>query len=293
LAADRHIAPFVSLSAAKALESLRRLLTVTFPLSRVGFAALWHPELLLAALLVAVAYLQVTGRMRERIAGSEPVDPARASAFLGGLLVLYLAQGSPLEILSNQYLFTAHIVQTILLLLVAPPLLLIGTPGWLLRPVLRGEPVRRAVRFLTHPVTALTIFVAVFSAYLDPSVTESALANGWLYLLQHGLSFVAALILWWPILSPLPELPPLSDPLQLLYTFCIELGMTVAFALITFAGTPLYPTFAAAPRIVPLTPLQDQELGGLVMRVGSMASFGVAFTVAFFRWFRSDRGLTA
>ncbi|HVB09894.1 MAG TPA: cytochrome c oxidase assembly protein [Bacillota bacterium] len=266
---------------------------MTNPLVGVGFAALWHPELLLAALLVGIAYIQVTGRLRARFEGGAPVPPGKSAAFLGGLLVLYLAQGSPLEILSNEYLFTAHIVQTILLLLVAPPLLLMGTPAWLVRPLFRAERVRRVVRGLTSPVTATVIFVAVFSAYLDPSITESALNNGWLYLLQHALSFVAALILWWPVLSPLPELPPLSDPLQLLYTFCIELGMTVAFALITFAGTPLYPTFAAAPRVLALTPLQDQELGGLVMRLGSMASFGVAFAVAFFRWFRSDSRLAA
>jgi putative membrane protein len=248
--------------------------------SHVGFAALWHPELLLAVLLTGAAYLEVTGRLRCRFEGSSRVEPAKAAAFLSGLAVLYLAQGSPLEILSNEYLFTAHMIQTSLQMLVAAPLLLLGTPDWLLRPLRRHRGLVEAVRLLTRPATALVGFVAVFSVYLVPGVTESALQNGWLYLLQHGLSLAAGVLMWWPVLSPWSALPPLR---RLLYLTAGSVAMLPASALIAFAGRPLYWTYARGPGLWGLTPLQDQQIGALVISIAMMAVYGVATLPAWIR----------
>lgn len=257
-------------------------------LSRAGFDALWHPELLLAAIALGIVYWQVTGPLRERFPDAAAPPLGRRLLFLTGVATLYLAQGSPIEILANRYLLSAHMVQAVLLLFTAPPLLLLGTPEWLLRPVFRLRWLRETVRFLTHPLRALFLFVVVFSFYLFPTLTEGALANPWLYLLEHVLSVFAALLMWWPLASPLPELPPLTGPLQMLYTFLVEVLMTFAFALVTFSPVPFYPTYAHGAPLVGIPALDDQEAAGAIMRVGSMLSYGFIFARAFRIWVRND-----
>jgi putative membrane protein len=255
--------------------------------ARLGsFAVLWHPELMVATVMLAVAYLEVVGPLRSRFAGAQPVPWSDRAAFLGALLAVYAAQGSPLELLGNVYLFSAHMLQLVLLVFVAPPLLLRGLPPWLLRPVARHLPV---LRWLTHPVRALALFIVVFSVYLIPPLTEAALGSGPLYFLEHLITLVLALGMWWPLLSRVPEAPPLPEPAQLLYAFLIELGMTAAFALVTFAGVPLYPTFAHAPRVLPIPPLMDQQAGGIIMRLGSLFSFGALLASRFFGWAARER----
>ena len=257
---------------------------------QAGFAAVWHPELMLSAVVFAFVYLQVLGPLRDRFPGSGPVPWRRRAAFLVGLVLLYVAQGSPLALLANRYLFSAHVVQMVLLVFAAPPLLLTGTPAWLLRPAFRLSGLAAAVRYLTSPVRALALFVVVFSVYLLPPLVDSALGNNWLYLAEHTVTVGIALLMWWPVLSPVPEVPRLPDPLQMLYTFLIELGMTVPFALITFAGKPLYEAYAQAPRVLSISALTDQQIGGITMRLGSMLSFGVMLGQAFFRWAARDSG---
>jgi putative membrane protein len=260
------------------------------PLAAFGFTALWHPELMAATLLLGAVYLQVVGPLRQRFPGARPVAWRARAAFLTGLLAVYAAQGSPLALLSNKFLFSAHVLQMVLLVFAAPPLLLAGTPDWLLRPALRVPAVWRSVVWLTSPVRALGYFVVVFCLYLLPPLTDLSLGNNWLYLLEHAVTLLCALAMWWPLVSPMPEAPPLPEPVQLVYTFLIELGMTVAFALVTFASSPSYPIYARAPRVFPLSPLFDQQAGGIIMRLGSMATFGVIFAQRFFRWAERERG---
>jgi putative membrane protein len=199
--------------------------------------------------------------------------------------VLYAAQGSPLELLSNRYLFSAHMLQMLLLVLVAAPLLLAGTPAWVWRALLSNlRPLRDAVRFCTRPARALAPFVLVFYAYLLPALTESALASGWLYLLEHAATFLAALLLWWPVLGPLPEPARLRPLGQVLYLGAGMLAMLPACALLALAGGSLYPTYGQAPRLWGwLTPPLDQQLAALAMFLANLATFGTAALVAFLR----------
>jgi putative membrane protein len=96
---------------------------------------------------------------------------------------------------------------------------------------------------------------------------------------------VASVILWWPVLSPSPELPRAPYPLQMLYLFVVGLPMVVVSIFISMAGSVLYPYYAAAPRIWPiLTPHADQHLGGLIMWIPGGLVFLLAISVVFFRW---------
>ena len=254
------------------------------PLASAGFLALWHPELLAAAVLLGVAYLRLVTAPPARLAGARPVPPGRRVEFLLGLAALYVAQGSPVALLASRYLFSAHMLQAVLLVLVAPPLLLEGVPVWLLRPLFAVGWVREAVRWITQPAAALLIFIMSFSIFLLPGLNDAALADPWLYTAEHALILVAAFCMWFPVLSPVPEIPALQAGPRMLFTFAVEILMTVPFALITFAGAPLYPTYAAAPRVFGLSALTDQQLGGIIMRLGSAASFGLLLIRTFFAW---------
>jgi putative membrane protein len=238
----------------------------------------WHPEVVGGLAALALLYL------RQARALTSPPPRGRQLSFALGLLVLAGTLNGPLHDLSDHYLFSAHMVQHLLLTLVAPPLLLAGLAPGMLAPVLRRERLRRALARLTRaPVTFVVYNVALLLWHL-PGPYNAALEHHSLHIVEH-LTFIAtAVLLWWPILSPEPSLPRIHYSAQLLYLFLLGLPMTAVAALITMADVPLYPFYAAAPRVWALSPLEDQRLGGLIMWVPAGIAPLAAFTAVFFRW---------
>lgn len=243
-----------------------------------------HPSVVLGLGLLAGAYLLGTGPVRRRYGWAERIAPARALAFFGGLAVLFVALTGPLHDLADHFLFSAHMVQHLLLTLVVPPLLLAGTPGWLLKPILTGRRARLIARALTRPVAAFAVYNSVLIAWHLPVLYEWAMRNHDAHIVQHLMFIGTGLLLWWPILSPLPELPRLSPPAQMLYLFLAGVPMVLVSALITLSDEVLYPFYAAAPRVSGLTALADQRLGGVIMWVPGSLVFLVAITAVFFAW---------
>lgn len=207
-----------------------------------------------------------------------------AIPFYLGLALLFLSLNGPLHDLSDTYLFSAHMVQHLLLTMVIVPLLLIGTPGWMLRPALRSPVVARAARAVTRPIVAYALFNVTMLAWHLPPLYNLAMAHHGVHIVQHLFFLVTATLVWWPLLSPLPELPRLSHAMRLLYVLLLMIPMNVIGLMITYADEVLYPAYEVAPRIVPLSPLEDQLVGGLIMWIpGTFILIGVA-TVMFFRW---------
>ncbi len=244
----------------------------------------WYPSVCIGVALLVGVYLSVVGPLRSRFSFSEPAPHTRVAWFLSGALVILFALVSPLDELGDEYLFSAHMVQHLLLAQVAPPLLLMGTSGWMLRPFLRHPVVARVARVLTTPFVAFILFNAVFLTWHLTAFYETTLHNESLHIFEHLLFMATGVLNWWPILSPLPELPRLSPPGQILYLFLAAVPMTVLGALIVFAPTVLYPTYAAAPRVLGLDALTDQQIAGQVMWTPGGSIYLVALTVVFFTW---------
>jgi putative membrane protein len=122
-----------------------------------------------------------------------------------------------------------------------------------------------------------------------PLLYNAALEVRALHALMHVSFVVSAALGWWPIMSPLPELPRLAPPLQMLYVLVLGAPMVVVAALITLAPTVLYPHYGAAPRLWGLDALADQRAGGAIMWVPGHVVFVIPFTLAFFRWAREER----
>jgi putative membrane protein len=245
-----------------------------------------HPEVVLACGLLAAAWAWAW-----HLRGRRP-RPAPAARFLGGLLALLLALNGPLHDLSDWYLFSAHMVQHLVLTLVVPPLILTGLPGWmvdgLLQPLMTRRPGAAIVRRATHPLAAFSAYAVALIAWHLPGPYNAALeAHGW-HVVEHLVLLAAATLGWWPIVSPSRLAPPLPYAAQLLYLFVFGMPMTVVAAMITAAERVLYPFYASAPRLFDLTPLADQRLGGVIMWVPSGLIPLAAFTLVYFRWVAAE-----
>jgi putative membrane protein len=221
---------------------------------------------------------------------AETAGPTRGqrTLFVSGLLVMFLSLNGPLHDLSDYYLFSAHMVQHLALTLVIPPLLILGTPGWMLRPALKTPWVNRWAHRLTGPRTTFLIFNVVLAGWHLPPLYNLAMANHNVHIVEHLMFMVSATLMWWPLTSQMPELPRLAYPGQMLYCFVMTIPMSVVAFCITLADHMLYPAYAAAPRIWGISPMVDQAAGGLIMWVPGTLFFLIVLSVVFFKWVGAD-----
>ena len=241
------------------------------------------------ALLLGGYGYAVLGPGRRRIPGAARVGRARVGSFVAGVAALFLALNGPLHDLSDLYLFSAHMVQHMLLVLVVVPLLLVGCPAWALRPVVARPPVARWVRRATHPLVAYAVYNLVFLGWHWPGFYNAALEHHGLHVVQHLTFLAAAACLWWPVVNPVPELGRLPDGLPTMgYLFAAGIPATILSAFLTFSDRVWYAWYDRAPRVVGLTPLEDQRLGGLVMWIPGMLLFWIAITAVYLRWTREE-----
>ena len=235
---------------------------------------------------LAAVYL-VAARRHERMTG-ERLEPGRRARFLGGVGVLLLGATWPIHDLAEGYLYSVHMVQHMLFTFIAAPLLLTGMPSWMWRELLRPAPVRAAWAFVTRPLMALIVANGVLLFTHWPEVVTLSVGSELAHFLLHALLLGSAIVMWWPVLSPLPELPPLSRPAQLLYLFFQSLAPTIPASFLTFGTEPLYAVYATFPRIWGIGPLTDQLIAGLVMKLVGGAILWVVLAAIFFRWAREE-----
>ena len=256
------------------------LLHPAFEAGQTGFSV--HPSTVIGLAALAALY-EWGARAAGRPAGLAP-SPARRLSFYAALLVIFCSLNGPLHDLSDYYLFSAHMVQHLLLTLAMPPLLLWGVPGWMLRPLLRVPVVGAAARLVTRPAWAFALFNVVVAAWHLPPVYNLAMASHPVHIVQHLMFMSTAVLMWWPLLSPLPELPRLSYPGQMLYCFLMSIPMSIVAIYVAMADRVLYPAYAAAPRVWGITPMTDQHIGGLIMWVPGGLFFYVVMSFVFFQW---------
>jgi putative membrane protein len=245
-----------------------------------------HWDVVLILVLLEGAYLLAVGPLRGRIVHAALVRPTRqqVALFSAGVFTIFLAEGTPIHDFSEQYLFSVHMWQHILLITFAVPLMLLGTPSWLARPVLDHPLLGWIMRTCTRPLIAMVLFNGTLAVWHLPQIYDWALWNHNAHILEHVTFFATAVFLWWPIFSPLPELPRLNYPLQILYLFVQSLLPGVIAALITFSDRVIYPTYQAAPRVTALSALEDQQIAGLIMKLAGTLAMWVLATIIFFIW---------
>lgn len=216
-----------------------------------------------------------------------PTSGQRASFFVG-LSIIFFTLNGPLHDLSDYYLFSAHMIQHLVLTLIVPPLLILGTPGWMLRPLLRNASVFQLAKLMTSTSGCFLIFNGVLAFWHLPPMYNLALANHPIHIVQHLMFLAASVFMWWPLTSQLPELPRASYPAQMMYCFLLTVPMGIIAIFVSMAEDLLYPAYAIAPRIWGMSPMQDQQYGGLIMWIpGALFFYGV-MSVVFFKWQQRD-----
>lgn len=236
---------------------------------------------------VVAAYL-IWARRHERDTG-EVTTPHVRRLFLAGMAVLFVGSMWPLHDLAERVWYTAHMVQHLLYTLVAAPMLIAGIPAWMWRKVLSPPGVERAWRTITRPLVATLIFNGVLLITHWPVIVDTAVVHEPLHFLLHVVLLGSAIVMWWPIMSPLPELPPLTPPVQMLYLFVQSLVPMVPASFLTFSHQPLYHVYETFPRVFGISALTDQLVAGLSMKLlGTLIFWGFIATI-FFRWERRER----
>lgn len=252
-----------------------------------------YPSFLVGWLLFGGAYYLAAGPLRRYFPGSAAVPLTKLASFTGGLLIMLVSLQGPLHELSDYYLFSAHMVQHLGVMLVMPPFLLYGIPDWMLRPLFAWRPLLNFARLLSLPLVAFALNNVIFGAWHFPGPYDLMMRNHDVHVVMHLMIMVTGAIMWWPVMSPLPELPRIAPPLQMLYLFVLGIPMMIVAALITFSDTALYTWYAAAPRIFPLDVLEDQRLGGVIMWVPGALVLWLAITLVYFRWTSRERSVDA
>jgi putative membrane protein len=252
----------------------------------------WHNEPWLIGGLVLLGWLWAiaAGPARARLAPGTPFPRGQAIQFYLGLLFFYLAVGSPLDQVAERFLFSAHMLQHQLLIYPAAIFFLRGLPAWMVDPLLAPRLVHGPLRLITHPVLCGLIFSLVVGAWHLPLLYDWALQDKFIHVVEHVMFFGAALLYWWPMLSPSRLLPRRSYAAQMLYLLGVLIAMTPVFAYITFSQDILYPTYEFAPRIFPtFSAASDQLLAGVMMKLVGVFGALTALGVAFFGWYRENR----
>lgn len=248
----------------------------------------WHnePHLIGGLVLLAWLYALAIDPLRARIVGSSPVGRGTQWCFYGSLVLFYLAVGSPLDQAGERFLFSAHMVQHLLLTHLIAILFVKGLPDWLVDALPRGGWVEHPLRLLLHPIVAGLIFNIALAGWHVPALYDWALQDRWVHIGEHVCFFATAVIMWWPVFSPSKRFPPLSYGVQMLYLIAVTIAGTPLFAYLAFSSEVLYPTYEFAPRIIDnFSAAQDQLLGAAIMKLGSMGVTFVVLVRSFYLWY--------
>lgn len=254
----------------------------------------WHnePYLIGGLLLLAWGYAVLTGPLRQRLApDSAPLPLWRALCYYGSLVLFYLAVGSPFDQLGERFLFSAHMVQHVILIYPCAVLWVMGLPPWLVDGLAARPILRPLGRLLLHPVIAGIIYVLVQSLWHVPALYDAALQSRFIHVLEHLTFFATAVMYWWPVLSVSQTWPAMRLGGRMLYLFAVAVGLTPLFAFVTFSPDILYPTYEFAPRLFAgFEPMDDQLLAGAIMKLSNVFVTFLALTWVFVLWYRQSEG---
>ena len=250
----------------------------------------FHISVLVGCLLLVVGYWLVVGPAGRRFGWvTEEAGRWRALSWVGAVAVMFFALNGPLHELADESLFSAHMIQHMLLMLVMPPFLLMGLPRELVQRAVQDRTVLSLGRILTYPALAFVVYNAVFLGWHFPAAYDLALNHHSVHVVQHLMFISVAVMMWWPVVAPAPELERIPDgPALMLYVFAFGIPMTILSAFLTMSDRLIYPYYELAPRVTSLGPLEDQRLGGLLMWIPGMLIFWVAITAIWFRWTREE-----
>lgn len=281
-------------------------------LDMFGFDALWSPYFFTFILLFIVAYFLLLVKFRSQFKSSQPLTMKQGLLFVISMMLLYTIKGSPIDLMAH-LMFYVHMIQMAVLLLVIPPIFILGLPSWFWRYLIGIKGFHAFFHLFTKPIVALLIFNGLFSLYHIPMIFDFIMQNRWLHSGCSVLLFMTAIFMWWPLINDVPEMQQLTGLKKVAYIFADGMLLTPACALIIFANAPMYATYSdpgawgsmmrlcvgndafsnlninGPEPFSSMSLLLDQQLGGVLMKLIQEIVYGIVLGQVFFEWYRKDQ----
>lgn len=245
-----------------------------------------YPGVWLVVLVVAMGYAWAL--RQDRSSAGDPTATRRWAGW-AGVLCLWVALDWPIGALGAGYLASVHMLQYLLIALLAPALILLGIPASVWSKQAGGVLHGRLARLLFHPLVTLGLFnLVLFYTHL-PFVVDGLMPTQLGSFAIDMLWFAAGMLFWWPVLVPVPSRPGFSYPMKMGYLFLNTVLGTMPYAFLTFGELPFYGIYELSPPMGGFTARQDQQVAGLLMKVGGGVISWTAITILFFRWYSVEQ----
>ncbi|MFD0712779.1 cytochrome c oxidase assembly factor CtaG [Paenibacillus sp. GCM10027626] len=277
-----------------------------------SFEEQWSPLFFFFMAAVVILYFYLVGPWKEKHAAAAPtVTGKQKFQFISAAALFYLAQGGPLDLLGH-LTFTFHMSSMAISYLIVPPLLLLSIPEFLWKAAF-GHSFWRKLRVFMNPIFTLLAFNIIFSLYHVPLVHDYVMTHYTIHRLYYVVLFVTSMMMWWQIVAPVQEWARLVDVKKMAYIFANGLLLTPACALIIFADSTLYATYndpqvwvkamgycvAGDPSYLLekfngpsffniMKPLEDQQTGGVIMKLIQEIMYGAILAYVFKQWYKRE-----
>ncbi len=247
-----------------------------------------HPDVWVTVLALLLMYLYVTRVLGPKaVPRGEPIITRSQSRwFFTGLVLLWIAVDWPVHDISEDYLYSLHMVQHLFLTWVIPPMMLMATPEWFARLVLGRGRAYRIFRLLTRPLVAGLLYTAVFAVSHIPAIVDGSVETAWVHFTVHCVVVFTALLMWTPVCGPLKELR-VSLPIQCIYLFLLGVFPIIPGAWLTYSPDVVYTSYLKPwDSFWGFSALGDQQFAGWIMKGAGSLYAGAIIIVLFFRWHR-------
>ncbi len=254
-----------------------------------------HPEVWILVLGLVGLWTYAIRSLGPRVvpAGEAVVTRSQKRWFALGIVLLWVAADWPMHDIAEEYLYSVHMFQHMVLTFFVPPVMLLATPEWLARLVIGDGWAGRWFLKLARPVPAAVVFNAIQLATHWSVIVNASVENGLLHYALHTLVVVTSLAVWMPVVSPLPEYR-VSVPAQCIHLFLTSIVPTVPAAWLALAEGVLYDAYDQPARLWGISVTSDQQAAGLIMKLGGGFFLWIVIVYLFFRWnSRQDHGTTA
>ena len=248
------------------------------------------PLVLVPLCLFAGIYIRRFAQARKEVLahGGSPakrgVGPLQALAFAGGMLALLAALVSPLDGLGDDYLFSAHMLQHVLLGDVAPLLILLSLSRVIMRPATRRlTTIERRLGALASPAACIVLWLTLMYVWHIPALYDAATEHPLIHLVEHASFFTAGVALWWPLVEPVPMRRSLTGLQPVAYIATAKAGLAALGIFLTWSTTAIYPYYEHTPRIWGLSPIEDQNVAGVIMMVEQSVTLALVLVALFVR----------
>lgn len=278
-----------------------------------GNIALWSPYFASFVVLIGIGYFLIVGPLGRSYEGYEPATIQQHVYFVISLVLLYVAKGSPIDLLSH-IMLSMHMAQLAVLFLVFPIFFIQGIPVWLWKKIINAPVIKPAFEFLSKPILALIMFNLLFSIYHMPAVFNFSKTSQLAHTSITVIVLLAAILMWWNVVTPIKERDKIIPILKIVYIFANAALITPACALIIFATDPLFAAYSSegawmqamslcvpnnvlngigsdlsgAEMLSPLSTADDQQLGGIIMQTLSTIIYATMIGRIFFSWFKKE-----